>query len=189
MRMKSKSLFKLGLAAVVVTLAAAASANALVRLGAGASAGFAFPAAAFDHDAKAAPGAGVRLYGNLFHWLTLEGGADLYLPFGAERGDGVGETRITAYKVGLIYKVFMGVFMPFAAGGYAVFDERIKRDAGWEDVASHGFYVAPGLEYFFTERFSAFGMLGYNRTFDNARTSERDSQYVKLDFGLNYYFW
>ncbi len=187
--MKTKSVFKLGFAAVVVTLAAAAAASAIVRLGAGASAGFAFPAAAFDHDAKAAPGGSVRLYGNLFHWLTLEGGADLYLPFGAESRAGVGETHLTAYKVGLIYKIHMGVFMPFAAAGYAVFDERIKRDREWEDVASHGFYIAPGLEYFFRERFSAFGMLGYNRTFDDARTSDRDSQYVKLDFGLNYYFW
>lgn len=189
MRMKTKSAFKLVLAAVVVTLAAAAPASAIVRLGAGAAMGFAFPAAAFDHDAKAAPGGSVRLYGNVFHWLTLEAGADLYLPFDAESDTGVGETRITAYKAGFIYKVFIGVFMPFAAAGYAVFDERIKRDKEWEDVASHGFYLGPGLEYFFTERFSAFGMLGYNRTFDNARTSDRDSQYVKLDFGLNYYFW
>ncbi|HUV87807.1 MAG TPA: outer membrane beta-barrel protein [bacterium] len=187
--MTIKSAFRLTLAAAVAILVAAAAAGALVRLGAGASAGFAFPAGAFDHDAKAAPGGSVRLYGNLFHWLTLEGGADLYLPFDAERDDGVGETHMTSYKVGLIYKVHMGVFMPFVAGGYAVFDERIKREKGWEDVASHGFYVGPGLEYYFTERFSAFGMLGYNRTFDNARTSDRDTQYVKLDFGLNYYYW
>jgi hypothetical protein len=187
--MTTKSVLRFALAAAAITLVAAAGANALVRLGAGASAGFAFPSAAFDHDAKAAPGGSVRLYGNLFHWLTFEGGADFYVPFGAERDDGVGETRMTAYKVGLIYKVYMGVFMPFAVGGYAVFDERIRRDEGWEDVAGQGFYVAPGLEYYFTERFSAFGMLGYNRTFDNARGEGRDTQYLKLDFGLNYYYW
>lgn len=187
--MTTKSAFRFILAVAALTLATAAAASALVRLGAGASAGFAFPSSAFDHDAKAAPGGSVRLYGNLFHWLTLEGGADLYLPFDAERDNGVGETRLTAYKVGFIYKVFIGVFMPFAAGGYAVFDERIKREKEWEDVASHGFYVGPGMEYYFTERFSAFGMLGYNRTFDNARTNGRDTQYVKLDFGLNYYYW
>lgn len=187
--MTTKHALRLAGAAAAVTLAAAAAASALVRLGAGASAGFAFPAAAFDHDAKSAPAASVHLYGNLFHWLTLEAGADLYLPFGAESDAGVGETRMTAYKAGLIYKVHMGVFMPFVAGGYALFDERIKRENAWEDVAAHGFYVAPGLEYYFTERFSAFGMLGYDRTFDNARPSDRDTQYVKLDFGLNYYYW
>jgi hypothetical protein len=187
--MLGKVFFRVVCAAVAIALTGALPARALVRLGAGASAGFAFPAGAFDHDAKAAPAAGVRLYANLFHWLTLEGGADLHLPFGSERDTGVGETRMTAYKVGLIYKVNMGVFMPFAAGGYAVFDERIKRENEWEDVAGHGFYVAPGLEYYFTERFSAFGMLGYDRTFDGARASERDTQYLKLDFGLNYYYW
>ncbi|NIT36258.1 MAG: hypothetical protein GTN49_07135 [candidate division Zixibacteria bacterium] len=187
--MTAKTAIRIASTAAAVTLAAAVAANALVRLGAGVSGGFAFPVAAFDHDVKAAPAASVRLYGNLFHWLTLEGGADLSLPFGAEREDGVGETRMVAYKVGLIYKVHMGVFMPFAAGGYAVFDERVRRESGWEDVAGQGFYVAPGLEYYFTERFAAFGMLGYNRTFDNARASERDTQYVKLDFGLNYYYW
>ncbi len=187
--MTAKTVLKIALAAAALTLAAAAGANALVRLGAGASAGFAFPAAAFDQDAKSAPGGAVRLYGNLFHWLTLEGGADFHLPFGAESDTGVGETRVTAYKAGLIYKINMGVFMPFIAGGYAVFDERIKRENEWEDVAAQGFYLAPGLEYYFTERFSAFGMLGYNRTFDGARASDRDTQYVKLDFGLNYYYW
>jgi predicted porin len=187
--MTTRYALRLATAAAAVTLAAAAAASALVRLGAGASAGFAFPSAAFDHDAKAAPAAGVRLYGNLFHWLTLEGGADLHLPFEAESDTGVGETRMTTYKVGLIYKVHMGVFMPFAALGYAVFDERIKREEEWEDVAGHGFYLAPGLEYYFTERFSAFGMLGYNRSFDNARADDRDTQYVKLDFGLDYYYW
>jgi hypothetical protein len=187
--MTTKSAVRCILAVAALTVATAAAAGALVRLGVGASAAFGFPSSAFDHDAKAAPGGSVRLYGNLFHWLTLEGGADFYLPFDAERDDGVGETRLTAYKVGFIYKVFIGVFMPFAAGGYAVFDERIKREKEWEDVASHGFYVGPGMEYYFTERFSAFGMLGYNRTFDNARTNDRDTQYVKLDFGLNYYYW
>ncbi len=187
--MATKSAVRCILAAAALTVATAAAAGALVRLGVGASAAFAFPSSAFDHDAKAAPGGGVRLYGNLFHWLTLEGGADFHLPFDAERDDGVGETRLTAYKVGFIYKVHMGVFMPFAALGYAVFDERIKRDKEWEDVAGHGFYVGPGMEYYFTERFSAFGMLGYNRTFDNARTNGRDTQYVRLDFGLNYYYW
>jgi hypothetical protein len=170
-------------------LMAATAASGIVRLGVGGEAGFAFPSSAFDHDAKAAPGAGFRLYGNLFHWLTLEAGADVHLPFGAERSSGEGETRLTAYKAGLIYKIHMGVFMPFVAGGYALFDERIKRDPEWEDVTSQGFYIAPGLEYYFTERFSAFGSLGYNRTFDNARPSERDSQYIKLDFGLVYYYW
>jgi hypothetical protein len=187
--MLGKVFFRPACAIIAVALTGALPARALVRLGAGASAGFAFPSAAFDHDAKASPGGSVRLYANLFHWLTLEGGADLYVPFGSERDTGVGETRMTAYKVGLIYKVNMGVFMPFAAGGYAVFDERIKRENEWEDVAGHGFYVAPGLEYYFTERFSAFGMLGYNRTFDGARASERDTQYLKLDFGINYYYW
>jgi hypothetical protein len=187
--MLGKVYFRLACATVALALAGALPSSALVRLGAGASGGFAFPSAAFDHDAKAAPAASVRLYGNVFHWLTLEGGADFHLPFDSERDTGVGETRMVAYKVGLIYKVHMGVFMPFAAGGYAVFDERIRREEGWEDVAGHGFYVGPGLEYYFTERFSAFGMFAYNRTFDDARASERDTQYLKLDFGLNYYYW
>jgi hypothetical protein len=187
--MKIRQTLRLAFLVAAVTLAAAAAASALVRLGAGASAGFAFPSAAFDNDAKATPAGGVRLYGNLFHWLTLEGGADLHLPFEAESDTGTGETRMMTYKAGLIYKVHMGVFMPFAAFGYAVFDERIKRESAWEDVAGQGFYVGPGLEYYFTERFSAFGILAYNRAFDNARVDDRDTQYVKLDFGLNYYYW
>jgi predicted porin len=187
--MTGKLVFRLAHAAVFATLAVTTAASAIVRLGAGASAGFAFPAAAFDHDAKSAPAAGVHLYGNLFYWLTVDAAVDLYLPFGSERDTGVGETRMTTYKAGVIYKVHMGVFMPFLAGGYAFFDERIKRENEWEDVAAHGFYLAPGLEYYFTERFSAFGALGYNRTFDNARPSDRDTQYIKLDFGLNYYLW
>jgi len=187
--MSGKIYYRFVCAAIAIVLAAAAPANAIVRLGAGAAMGFAFPSSAFDHDAKAAPGGSVRLYGNLFHWLTLEGGADFYLPFAAESDAGVGETRIMAYKVGFTYKVFMGVFMPFATAGYAVFDERIKREKEWEDVATHGFYLGPGLEYYFSERFSAFGMLGYNRTFDDARADDRDTQYLKLDFGINCYYW
>jgi hypothetical protein len=187
--MTTRRAIRLAFLVAAGALAAAPAASALVRLGAGASAGFAFPSAAFDNDAKAAPAGGVRLYGNLFHWLTLEAGADLHLPFEAESDTGVGETRMMTYKAGFIYKVYMGVFMPFAAFGYAVFDERIKRENGWEDVAGQGFYVGPGLEYYFTERFSAFGILAYNRAFDNARVDDRDTQYVKLDFGLNYYYW
>jgi len=174
--------------AVAATIAAA-PAGALVRAGAGATAGFAFPAAAFDHDAKSSPGAGVRVYGNLFHWLTLEACADLHLPFNAESDTGVGETHLRAYRAGLIYKVHMGVFMPFCAAGYGLFDERIRREDEWEDVTAHGFYVEPGLEYFFTERFSAWGALAYERAFDGARNGDRDTQLIKLDFGVNYSFW
>jgi hypothetical protein len=32
-------------------------------------------------------------------------------------------------------------------------------------------------------------MFGYNRTFDDARADDRDTQYLKLDFGINYYYW
>jgi hypothetical protein len=186
--MKTKYAFGLILAAGMA-LAAAAPAAALVRLGAGASAGFAFPAAAFDHDAKSAPGAGLHLYGNLFHWLALDAGADLYLPFDAESDTGVGETHLATYRAGLTYKVNMGVFMPFLAAGYGFFDERIRREAEWEDVTAQGFYVAPGLEYYFTERFAAWGALDYTRVLDGARKEGRDTQLVKLDFGVIYYYW
>jgi hypothetical protein len=176
-------------ALVVAALVAAAPASALVRLGAGATGGFAFPSAAFDHDAKSNVGAGVRVYGNAFYWLTLDAAADFYLPFNAESDSGVGETRLTTYRAGFIYKVHMGVFMPFVAVSYAHFDQRIRREDYWEDVAAPGFYVAPGLEYFFTERFSAWGALAYERAFDDARKDDRDTQFVKLDFGVNYSFW
>jgi len=174
---------------VVAALAAAAPAAALVRLGAGASGGFGFPAAAFDAEAKSTLSAGAHLYGNLFHWLTVDAAADFYLPFDAESDTGVGETHLATYRVGLIYKVHMGVFKPFVAGGYVFFDERIRREDGWEDVTAPGFYVAPGLEYYFTERFSAWGAMAYERAFDGARNESRDTQLVKLDFGVNYYYW
>lgn len=176
-------------ALVVAALVAAAPAGALVRFGAGATGGFAFPASAFDHDAKSNLGAGARFYGNVFHWLTLDAAVDLYLPFSPESDSGVGETRLTTYRAGFIYKVHMGVFMPFAAFSFAQFEQSIRREDGWEDVSSPGFYVAPGLEYFFTERFSAWGALAYERAFDGARRDGRDTQLVKLDFGVNYSFW
>lgn len=186
--MTTKHSFRIVLAVAVATLAASA-ASGLVRFGAGATGGFAFPSAAFDSDAKSNLGAGVRVYGNAFHWLTLDAAADLYLPFSAESDSGVGETRLTTYRAGFIYKVHMGVFKPFLAVSYAQFDQRIRREEGWEDVSAPGFYVAPGLEYFFTERFSAWGVLAYERAFDDARTDGRDTQFVKLDFGVNYSFW
>jgi hypothetical protein len=161
----------------------------LVRLGAGATAGFGFPAAAFDNDAKSAPSAGLRLYVNAFHWLAIEGAADLYLPFAAESDTGRGETRLRAYRAGAVYKIHMGVFMPFLAAGYAHFDQRLRRDGGWEELTAPGFYVAPGLEYFLSERFSATGALAYGRAFDDARSEGRDTQLVKLEFGINYSYW
>jgi hypothetical protein len=176
-------------ATLAAALVAAAPAGALVRLGAGAAAGFGFPAAAFDNDAKSAPGAGLRLYVNIFHWLTLDGGADFYLPFAAESDTGRGETRLAAYRAGAVYKIHMGVFMPFLAAGYAEFDQRLRRDGWWEDVAAPGFYLAPGLEYFLSERFSATGALAYQRAFDGARSEGRDTQLVKLEFGVNYSYW
>jgi len=187
--MTTKYALRIAVAVAVATLAAASAASALVRLGAGATGGFAFPAAAFDADAKSNLGAGARVYGNVFHWLTLDAAADFYLPFSAESDSGVGETRLTTYRAGFIYKVHMGVFMPFLALSYAQFDESIRREDGWEKVTAPGFYLAPGLEYFFTERFSAWGALAYERAFDGARKDGRDTQLVKLDFGVNYSFW
>lgn len=174
---------------VVAALAAAAPAAAMVRLGAGAAGGFGFPAAAFDAEAKSTLSAGVHVYGNLFHWLTVDAAVDFYLPFDAESDTGVGETHLATYRVGLIYKVHMGVFKPFVTGGYVFFDERIRREDEWEDVTGPGFYVAPGLEYYFTERFSAWGAFAYERAFDGARNEGRDTQLIKLDFGVNYYYW
>jgi hypothetical protein len=49
--------------------------------------------------------------------------------------------------------------------------------------------VGAGLEYYFSERFAARGMLGYDRAFDGGRTDGRDTQFVKLDFGVTYFFW
>jgi hypothetical protein len=170
--------------------AAAAPAGALVRVGGGASGSFVFPSAAFDHDAKSTPGGSLRLYVNAFHWLTFDAGLDVHLPFSAESDTGVGETRLRCYKAGLIYKVHMGIFKPYLSLGYLMIDQRIRRDDGWDDVSAPGFYVGPGLEYYFTERFSANGMMGYNRAFDGARRDEgRDTQYIRVDFGVNYTFW
>jgi hypothetical protein len=170
--------------------AAAAPAGALVRVGAGASGSFVFPSAAFDHDAKSTPGGSLRLYVNAFHWLTFDAGLDVHLPFSAESDTGRGETRLRCYKAGLIYKVHMGIFKPYLSLGYLMIDQRIRRDDGWDDVSAPGFYVGPGLEYYFTERFSANGMMGYNRAFDGARRDEgRDTQYIRVDFGVNYTFW
>jgi len=174
------------LLAVVLAVAPAA---ALVRFGVGGGAGFAFPVAAFDAEAKTAPAAAVRVYGNLFHWLTLEAGADYHLPHGAESDTGDGETRLVSFRAGLIYKVDMGVFKPYLAGGPAFFAERIRHGDGWDDYDATGFYVTPGLEYYFDEPFLAWGAFGYNRIFDGARGGGRDSQYVKLDFGVAYFLF
>jgi len=184
--MSTKSAFKL---AVVASLLAAAPAAALVRLGGGGAVGFAFPSAGFDHDVKSAPAGGVRLYGNFFHWLAAEVGADFYTPFSSERASRVGETRLITYNVGFLYRVHMGVFMPFAAAGYTYYDERVRYEEGWEDVAAPGFYVGPGLEYYFSERFAARGMFAYDRAFDGGRTDGRDTQFVKLEFGVVYFPW
>jgi len=174
---------------VALSVALAAPAGALVRLGAGVDLGFALPAAQFDNEAKSAPAASVRLYGNLFHWLTAEAGADVDLTHGAESKTGFGETRLSAYKAGLVYKIDMGVFKPFLAGGWASFQEKIKYEEGWRRVTGQGFYLGPGLEYYISERLAALGMMGYNRAFDAARQGGRDTQLVRLDFGLDYYFW
>lgn len=176
-------------AAVFFTALSAAPASALVRLGAGATAGFALPAAAFDNDAKSSPEGSARLYGNLFHWLTVEVGGDFHLPHDAESKTGLGATRLYVLKAGLVYKVDVGVFKPLVAFGFGQFTERIKRANGWERLTAPGFYVTPGMEYYFTERFAAEGTLGYNRPFDDARKGGRDTQYVQIDFGVQYYFW
>jgi len=184
-----KRYLKLSLLALFGAAAAATPAAALVRLGVGASSGFALPLASFDNAAKSSPQGSVRFYGNLFHWLTAEIGADFHLSHGAESDSGIGETHLYSYKAGLAYKLDMGVFKPYVEGGWAQFNERIKREYRWEDITAQGFFVGPGLEYYFSERFAALGAFCYHHSFDDAWASGRDTQYLKLDFGLTYYFW
>jgi len=186
--MSGRKLIRLASAAAVGAAIAAGPAGALVRLGVGGAAGFALPVAAFDNDAKTAPVGAVRLYGNLFHWLTADVGADYHLSHGAESDTGIGETRLVSYRAGLSYKIYMGVFKPYLAAGWALYDERVKREDAWEDITASGFYVGPGLEYYLSERFLTWGTLEYDRIFAGARDG-RDSQFIRLNFGVAYFYW
>jgi hypothetical protein len=172
---------------ILASTFAALPAVALVRLGGGAAAGFAFPMTQFDAEAKTAPAAAARVYFNFFHWLSLEAGADFHLKHGAEGENGQYQTKLWSYRAGLVYKVDMGVFKPYVGGGPVLFNERIRVGGSWEVVEKPGMYVGPGLEYYFDEAFLAFGALQYNRAFDDARQKGRDTQYIKLDFGLAYF--
>jgi len=175
-------------------LVAAVPGAALRRVGAGGAIGFAFPAAAFDNDAKTAPIVTAKLSCQLFHWLAFEGGADYHLNHNTEnKNTGLGATRIFAYRAGLAYKVDMGVFKPYLAAGAAYYRERIyervRETDEWVDYNKPGFYVGPGLEYYFDEPFLAWGTLAYDRIFDGARAEDRDTQFIQLEFGLTYYFF
>ena len=179
---------RLWLAGLTLAALAVAPAAALVRLGGGVAAGFAFPVSQFDNDAKTAPAGAARLYLNVFHWLSLEAGGDFDLKHAAEGKQGWGETRgLWDYRAGLIYKVDMGVVKPFVAGGGALYHEKVRLEKGWKSFEQPGFYVGPGIEYYFDEPFLAFGSFQYNRIFDDARKDLRDTQFLKLDFGLAYF--
>ncbi len=177
---------------ITLTLAATFAAlpsGALVRLGVAAAAGFAFPVAQFDNEVKTAPSFAGRVYVNGFDWLALELGADYHLKHGPESDAGVGETRLWDYRAGLLYKVDMGVFKPYLGGGAAMFKERIKRATGWASLEKPGFYLGPGIEYYFDEPFLAFGSFQYNRALDAGREQGRDTQFIKLDFGVAYFIF
>lgn len=188
--MKTNTIAKGILLLAVLALAAAAPAAALKRVGAGGGIGFAFPASDFDNDAKTAPIAMARFSGQLFHWLGLEAGFDYHLDHTSEnKNTGLGATRLMAYRAGLSYKIDMGVFKPYLAGGAAYFREEIREADGWTAYDKPGFYVGPGLEYYFDEPFLAWGTLAYDRIFDKARAGGAGTQFVQLEFGLMYYFF